>query len=108
MKKYEASKAVGTAKTITSVLSVILLVCGVLALLGGFVIDRYGVRWDIVISGAYLVGAGLVTLIIKGALTGLEAVTYASEIYIENNEKKEDNSIDNALKCMEKIKANQQ
>ena len=87
MERKEATKAVRTAKTITNVLSVILLVGGVLAFMGGFMIDSYGVRWDIVISGAYLIGAGIGAIITKGVLSALEAITYASEIYIAKENK---------------------
>lgn len=86
MEKNEATKAVRTAKAITNVLAVILLVCGVLTFMGGFIIDSRGVDWSVVISGAYLIGAGLLFFIIKGALSGLEAITHASEIYMEKTQ----------------------
>lgn len=90
MENYEGTQAVRTARMIASTIAIIFTIIGGFTAFLGFVKEPFGVRWDMVAIGFAVLGAGISFFIVNGFLRGMESITKASEIYIEQMEDEED------------------
>lgn len=90
MENYEGTQAVRTARMIASAIAIIFTIIGGFTAFWGFVKEPFGVRWDMVAIGFAVLGTGVSFFIVKGFLRGMESITKASEIYIDQMEDDED------------------
>lgn len=97
----EGTKAVKNVKKAFDALAWLLLTAGIISFFYGML----DLGESIIAIGITLIGSSIAFFIARGLTAGFESMVAASEMYIKMHEKKEDSSIDAALKCMDKIAA---
>lgn len=90
MENYEGTQAVRTAGMIASAIATIFTIIGGFTAFLGFVNNTFAIRWNVVAIGFAVLGTGVSFFIVKGFLRGMESITKASEIYIDQMEDDED------------------
>ena len=94
MERYEGSDGVSNARTAIVILAVILLFIGIVTSLIGFVGEGsyvHKIYWDVVAYGLFFLFLFISLFITNAFLKGVEHIAKASEMYMEELRKKNEN-----------------